>query len=1060
MENQLLDILQKLGSSDNALRQASEEQFRALISSQSSESLYTLATIALNQTLEPAFRQASLLHLKRFVPNYWTPAFDSYIGPNTIEQPVKQFIRESLIKLIGDHDSKIRNSASYAIVQIAAVDYPDEWPSLMNDLYGLTTDLNSSAYQILGSLIVLRELIDDTVTDEQLFQDGIGINVLQTCERLLTDDSYSLSIKTETMRLLNTVLLMIDNSDFRYEPKWKPFVKQVTQKIMELLTNTLSGLSSRPELYKSIIATELRHELYNTLDTLADSFSNRFSTSAPELVKLVIFELSNVSELYPLLISAQGESSVSSIFYDTDEFKKLQTNGGDLVDTVIQQIAVQITFLSAMFEISTSGKQPHTQPEILHNLVECLIPLSCIPHSTLESYYLDFNEFVTQETTDSPGITARNEILTFLSEINAQDNMALIEMLVNKFNNALQSNYHWTHIESIAFLISSLCSNDADVEAPSFDVSKLLELIINLISAIVSQPTNENQFLAARYITLIPNLIMKYQSFTKELAIPALDQIVSMFSAPQLADGFDALKCSVLISLQFFRNFLETSEFDSKIQFRLIELINDLKDDVQEDTNTLLLEALSTLISIDNKALTQNESTLMLTLSIAFNDCSNYLLTANATDCVRELLDQIPLENYLTLCSKGLPALIEPHIVPDMIYSDELFLILQVLTAFIDAPSQSGFEFPSDVFLYLFPIIYKLMITSKDEMVLQSASETFNELLSKCPQLVSKYTSPEEGISGDEMLLKIVSKLLSPELSDEAILKLGDLVVLLIKNFGGESIISHYFEEILKGVTLRLLSAKEMMTIESLILIFNTLAVTEAKSTIDFLANFEVDGRPALIGIIPIWLQSFEIMRGYEKIRSNVNSFIEIYKLNDPRLKSIKVDGDLLPNQVDDDVIITRSMAKKITLNYEQIGADVKVIRLLIGEFKFQVQAARQQQEEEIKIGQQHNDGDVEEEEDNDDDDDDDDGDDWEDLEDVGVPDFEQLQRYVDGDALDHVDGSRWDTSARIDGDIKDELTRFFKECTINNLGGFQEIYTQSLSDEDKKFLTEYVVFT
>ncbi|KAH3681902.1 hypothetical protein WICPIJ_007132, partial [Wickerhamomyces pijperi] len=54
--------------------------------------------------------------------------------------------------------------------------------------------------------------------------------------------------------------------------------------------------------------------------------------------------------------------------------------------------------------------------------------------------------------------------------------------------------------------------------------------------------------------------------------------------------------------------------------------------------------------------------------------------------------------------------------------------------------------------------------------------------------------------------------------------------------------------------------------------------------------------------------------------------------------------GDVIPNQIPDDVIVTRSMSKKMPIKYEQIGADVKIIKLLLSEFKFQEKSAQRAQ--------------------------------------------------------------------------------------------------------------------
>ncbi|GME91810.1 unnamed protein product [Ambrosiozyma monospora] len=150
------------------------------------------------------------------------------------------------------------------------------------------------------------------------------------------------------------------------------------------------------------------------------------------------------------------------------------------------------------------------------------------------------------------------------------------------------------------------------------------------------------------------------------------------------------------------------------------------------------------------------------------------------------------------------------------------------------------FELPSDVFQFVFPSIYKFILRCSDDQLLQTSSEVFNEFLKVSSNEIQNYRDQETNATGNEILLKIVSKFLSPELSDQAIAKLGDLINLVLTNFQSSELVQCYFEDVLKAVTLRLIHAKEIMTVENLILIFNKLTVVQPQGTIDFLTNFQV----------------------------------------------------------------------------------------------------------------------------------------------------------------------------------------------------------------------------
>lgn len=206
-----------------------------------------------------------------------------------------------------------------------------------------------------------------------------------------------------------------------------------------------------------------------------------------------------------------------------------------------------------------------------------------------------------------------------------------------------------------------------------------------------------------------------------------------------------------------------------------------------------------------------------------------------------------------------------------------------------------------------------------------------------------------------------------------------------------------------------------------------------------------IDGKPALVKVLPLWFQAYEVMRGYDSILSNVRAFIEIYKLNDRDIKGIVVDGDPLPQQVPDGIIVTRSIAKRMSIKYKQIPADAKIVSLLLEELKNEITAG----DHGAAVGHIR---DVDNDNDYDDvDDDDDDG--WEDVEDLGRQTLDQLKDYVD-----EQKSLKRDRVGNND-DMKELLISFFKECTVQNTSNFEDIYNQFMSDNQRKLLSEYLLF-
>ena len=82
-------------------------------------------------------------------------------------------------------------------------------------------------------------------------------------------------------------------------------------------------------------------------------------------------------------------------------------------------------------------------------------------------------------------------------------------------------------------------------------------------------------------------------------------------------------------------------------------------------------------------------------------------------------------------------------------------------------------------------------------------------------------------------MLKIVSKFLSPELSDSAANKCGSIVISLIDQFQNY-LLSDFLTQILESAANRLVIAKETATIENLVMVFCQLVLKSPAEMIDF----------------------------------------------------------------------------------------------------------------------------------------------------------------------------------------------------------------------------------
>jgi hypothetical protein len=1019
-------------SSDNNIRIQSELDSKHWMESNPDNFAFLLIQSALDNSLSLPIRQSALLYLKRLVPLYWSPAFDKYVGPNTINQNIKKLLRESLLTLISDSDSKIRSSSAYAIVQIAAVDYPDEWPDLLNYLYNSTINQNSSKYEIIGSLSVLQEIFDDVVTDSQLFEGGVAVQILKTCETLLHTSSYSLDIKVETLRLVKILCQSFENVDLDV-PNREEFCNMVVPQIYELLATVSEQLLTNEFYVNQLTIWDLKYELYSILNLLMNSFTHLLEHFSQNSYTIIMKDLSSQQMIYSQLVHSDDPELINSIFVDIDQFYSFQKERKEPFLLLVSTLTKEIEFLQTLIEI-----RPIETVGEASKILDILLELSILPRSKIEDYNDDFNQFVTDESGLNIEITVRDSAREFLSDINVENNVMFINLLIDKLGNNKTTIMDQIKTESIIFLLACCFDNDDTiVDTPDFDVKEFWMNCIKLTtdSSLLSQ---DFQFLVARIILMVPKLLFKYLSICKDIGPLSFNQICTILPNLGGASDFLIIKSAILISLQYYNYFVRAKELTVDIQGKLINLVNQLKNDSEEDTNMMLLEVMTIIISINNLQLSHDSNAIELILTIGFKYDSNFTLNTSMFECIEDLLKDIPQQNYENLISFVFPFLLNKITEFNGEYNSHIDLSLQVLSTFLK--SQMTHLIPQTLFNSSFSVINKFIYVCDDDELLQSSSEALIELVKMSNDFAFKYVDSESHESGVQLLLKNVSKLLSPSMSDRAIVKLGDLITILLENFTHS--IEEYLEDILKALTVRLVKASEVPTIENMILIFNMLTVSQPSSTIEFLKSFQIDETTALYKILPIWFQAFEVMRGYKSILSNVHAFIEIYRLGDETIKQMMVDGDPLPHQVADGVIITRSMAKRMPIKYERIPADAKIIKLLVEELKNEMVSTKNV----TQITQVHNE--------HGNDNNNDDGDDgWEDLEDLEEPSFDQLKNYVDDDSTKRGCDGR-------DDDMKQLLVAFFKECMSQNTSNFENIYNRYLTNVEKNLLSEYLVFS
>ena len=290
--SELVKLIVDQTNPDNNIRKSAELQFNESVKQDPSQAMYIILQLAMDQTLPIDIRQACILHLKRLVPQFWSMGFESFIGP-PINQDLKVEIRRKLLELAtGSTQSKLRGGAAYAIVQIASVDYPDEWPDLMNTLYTATMQYQDQT-ALLGGLQVLTDLFDDLITEEQFWEGGIGKEVIEHLNDILSRDGISAEVKTQDIKLYENVLAILRSPEAFATPERKEFVIGEITKTVEILIQLLHSKES------NLADLNLRSYIYKILASIIGQFHSKLDRQMKSrIILLALTDLECLSPIY------------------------------------------------------------------------------------------------------------------------------------------------------------------------------------------------------------------------------------------------------------------------------------------------------------------------------------------------------------------------------------------------------------------------------------------------------------------------------------------------------------------------------------------------------------------------------------------------------------------------------------------------------------------------------------------------------------------------------------------------------------------------------------------
>ncbi|CAR31084.1 hypothetical protein ZYGR_0P03900 [Zygosaccharomyces rouxii] len=999
-------ILEAQSPLDN-VRKSSEERLLQMCDEDSSQVFVQFVQVAADTQQELPSRQFALLTLRKLVTMYWTPGFESFRGTSTVKLEARGMIRDVLLQLcLDEHQpSKIRNGASYAVVQISAVDFPDQWPELLNIVYNAIMKSHS-----LAAMKLLNEIYDDVISEEMFFEEGIGFETLKIVFHVMNSYDANWEAKVAALNLLHCCILQMSTVNGSSTTKRKELTVEACKEILQMWVNFLTTQNKTISETLQLMAGA---KIYQGLTLLKNEFSKKIV--APDMYHqfrtIVMRDLENASQIYMQMVENSSQ---------------------DQLDAINEYAVNILEFLSSLCDVRFTEEE-------LQTVLRCLSRLCCLNQDTVDSWQTDFNSFVSKETGLVASFTIRDQAAELLSSFDSQDYATVLVLLVHEISQISDFSDGWIFNESLLYLLQSLLLNEANslefMDAVTRIFTKLQSILEKSLSCV---------FVNCRIILLIPKLLEKIMD-----SFPNVRDLVQNFLFLSLdfalSQDNELIKSATLISFTYYSYFAELPSVlgpDNciQVQQKTLKLIAQLYPEAEDDTDGVLMEVLDNVIDCNSENVDDTSSIIQtefhLVFTISSKDPSNIQTTIELQECLGKLLKNVDVKTFITFWEICFPPMVNVMIGSahsSFEYSPLLSLTLQVLGVLMKRkpldPTLS-ITICNDVFEPLQNILNQ----SKDEEILQYATEALGYLIYN--------TEAEVILPHLKSIVNILDALLSPGVPDQAATHVGSLTVTIFSKFSNE--IQNLIPMILQAAAARLGQATNITTTQNLLSVFCFVTSADAQQTVDFLFNTTISNQNGLNLVMSKWLESFDVVRGEKRTKENIITLSKLFFLNDQRLNSMQVNGDLIPYE--SDIIITRSMAKEMPDRYTQVSVYHKIIKLFTSELEFQ---GKHQDPQLLMAGTYGIETNTEENQD------DDDNDDWEDVE--GPLEYERLQHYVEEDETDDR-GEELDEQCLADNldsrSVHQLLVDFFKEVAAKNISGFQSIYEQ-LSDNEKQILSE-----
>jgi hypothetical protein len=861
MEQQLVRLLTETQSSEEGPRKNAEWQLKQQYNN--SDFPVALVSVGSHSDVPIAIRQAALLCLKTFVLACWSPQFDEFNGQLYGDDGKKAQIRQSLLDLAlsGRDERKIKSAASLVVSKIATADFPDEWPDLLPTVLNVVGQGNDA--QLQGALKVLNELVDDCFTDEQFFK--VARDLVKVVYDVAVNDSQKPTLRALAVSVFRSCLdtlemVMEDHKDqvkaFAQEALsgWIPFFITIMKNPLpptpsdEDTKNETAGW----EFYRGLVALKL--QIVKVLMRIRSLFPSTLSPHSPALFSATWHELSALQSQY------------QNMYIEDDRQGRLEDADG-LPYTLDFLVVEELDFMQACLRAPPVRKELEQQLQSqgtswITEVMKIAVAYGQITIEEEGMWNMDVNVFLSEEVNVTANYTPRTAAGDLVIKLGEWLQGPTLEGLLTYTRTLYSENASWKHKEAALYLLSQLLGDFQDVEKQIG-----AEAANGYVDFINHATQEEAVFLKARGYLVAGSLTRTSGEALRPVAASFMQASLQAITN----DSPEVVKVSCIRALQYYLAALPSS-MTLPQQSNIIAAISDffLNQDFNElvDSDDLLMTIVETLrdaISLDT-SICLTGGGLDILFKVASRGAENFQIALLVSETFEEIASSIAEKGnaqYAQLCAKVLPSLMSQIDMAKLSEENSLANLaadlLSVLSANGSTPMPAGFV------ATVMPRLNRLLIGSRDDELLKSATAAVKNMLGRDPEQVFNFQD-QAGKGGLEVVLIIIDRLLSTAVDDNGAAEVGGLAAEVVEKAGSERL-GPYLMQLLRAVAARLATATQAQFIQSLILVFARLSLISAQEVVGFLAEVRVGNESGLHVVMSKWLENSITFVGYEDIR-------------------------------------------------------------------------------------------------------------------------------------------------------------------------------------------------